>query len=357
MDNFQKIIRQLRKSSLDDIAKKCGIETGKLPKNKIAEKIDKFIEKNHVKKSFYSTSIFQIGYPILLLFIGFIIGSIADISNSNLKNTIDKNDSISLKKIQALSQPLPIELKMKFLKINIEKKGFIDFIPEINELYKTAQVVNSFSDDINNPGASEFTFQFMSKWYSEKYYSKEFRDFFDNLSIYIGITVGDNLLDEQTEKQKPYLYWKYNTKLDLTNPESQHTVNYRIDYNNNNSESLILSIPQEDSEFLIKSDINFDNSISSALELCGKKVSIYITLIGNRKTLLTSPVLTFENFTIEDNLHRQYDIEFVKVSDYYGKESISKLQENALKTYGRTLNIDVKNHQIYLEGIFTCKSF
>ncbi|WP_111307004.1 hypothetical protein [Confluentibacter sediminis] len=124
MDNFQKIIRLLRKSSLEDIAKKSGIKTENQPKHKIAEQIDLYIQNNTSKKSFFNTALFQFGYPIFLSVIAFIIGLNIDIPNKSLKNIIDNNNSISLKKLEGLSQPLPTELNMKFLSVVIEKNGF-----------------------------------------------------------------------------------------------------------------------------------------------------------------------------------------------------------------------------------------
>lgn len=94
MINFEKIIRSLRKSTLDDIAKKSGINVDNLSKDDLVHQIETYFEKTRTEKKFTQTNIFQIGFPIITLVLGFVIGSVIDISNIELRDTIVQNNVI-----------------------------------------------------------------------------------------------------------------------------------------------------------------------------------------------------------------------------------------------------------------------
>ncbi|WP_111307003.1 hypothetical protein [Confluentibacter sediminis] len=113
----------------------------------------------------------------------------------------------------------------------------------------------------------------------------------------------------------------------------------------------MLGNSREDNEYLIESKLSFQNGANTAFDLCNRSVKINMSITNsNGQRIIESPILTFRKIRFVDNLNREYEIEFVKKSDYYYKEVAEKI----LKT---NPNFDIQVLKYYLEGVLICKSF
>ncbi len=123
---FQKLVRTLRKSSLDDIAKKAGIKNDTLSKRELLDKIERLFEKPGSEKKFIHTNLFHIGFPILMLLIGFILGQVTDIPNTEVKaDIIERNIIESVLNSEIENITLLLYLKKELKPDNYVYDGFL----------------------------------------------------------------------------------------------------------------------------------------------------------------------------------------------------------------------------------------
>lgn len=109
MNNFLKIIRTLRKSTLIDIGNKMGMNTSDLNKDSLISSLE-----NKIKPRFFNTTIFQIGFPFLTALFGVFIGMLIDISNVEVSdNIITSQETQSVLNSNIRNWTLIIDLKKK----------------------------------------------------------------------------------------------------------------------------------------------------------------------------------------------------------------------------------------------------
>jgi hypothetical protein len=126
MMHFQKLIRTFRKSTLDDIVKKAGLKNDDLSKKELIDTIEDLILKQDGKRKFIHTTLFQIGFPILLGFMGFFIGRITDIPNTEVKaNIIESNITESVLNSEIKNITLLLDLKKELKPDNYSYEGFL----------------------------------------------------------------------------------------------------------------------------------------------------------------------------------------------------------------------------------------
>lgn len=343
MNNFIKIIRTLRKSTLEDIGKKAGLNGNDLVKDELVEAIEELIVQPDRKRNFFDTALFKIGFPILMALFGFFIGRVTDISNTEVNANLAKVDTTTQKTIRKLSQPLPNNLEIKSLNIQVDTSVFAAFLPEVRNLYTSSGKIIAYEDE-----DFKDTLKRGIQFYNGRY-SNELRSIFDGKNLDITLVIGSNIFEENEELHQPYLIWKYDTKVWLRN--NNQYLHYWIDHLNPNKEYLELSYYNEEKDIYLKqSKIKYMNGVGSAMDFCDKKVRISMAIRENSEHGINPPQLSFRNFSFTDNNNKEYEIEFVKHSDYYSKELLKSVR----KHYP---DYNLENLKWYMEGVFKCKSF
>ncbi|WP_281540599.1 hypothetical protein [Maribacter aestuarii] len=343
MNNIIKIIRTLRKSTLIDLGKKLGLKNIDLEKDELVNAIEELFIKNDKKRNFTDSSFFKIGFPILMVLFGFFIGRVTDISNAEVNANLTKIDTTTQNKINKLYQPLPSNFQLKSLTIRVDKSVFADYLPEIRNLYTTSGLRTSYADE-DFKDTIESGFQF----YNGKY-SDELRNLFDGKDLTISIAVGDDLLEQNSQLHKQYFIWSYSTKLWLRN--NNQVLYYWVDHKNKSKEYLDIGYynPEND-KYVRHNKTQFINDFGSAMDLCDKMVRVSIIINENSGSGIRPPKISFNYIKLTDNNNRDYEVEFVKHSEFYSE----KMLKSVRKHYP---DYNPKNLQWYIEGVFKCKSF
>lgn len=350
MNNFTKIIRTLRKSTLIDIGKKLGIKNTEIDKDVLVESIEDVLEKNS-KKNFTHTKLFQVGFPILTTLcgtlLGFYLGRVTDISNNELNKSILKVDTTTQKNINRLQQPLPNELKTKFLSIQLDTSGFGHYTKKIRETFRNKQSAikeynNKYFDSVI---ASEYQI------YSSQNLA-EVLNLYNGKLLELNIAVVDSIFNRDKRLQKLHFLWKIRVKIMLENNSSN--LYYKIVHENNNNEYLKLTINEmafrESGE---TTELKYEGW-NSALDLCNKKVVITMSIQQSENNFQMMEGWSIENFKFKDEKNREYEIKMSGFQDYYDTIFFPR---NFKSKYP---NADLSPKAIsikYITGVLKCMSF
>ncbi|MFD1064260.1 hypothetical protein ACFQ1Q_13470 [Winogradskyella litorisediminis] len=315
------------------------------------------IQENNVENwKYYSAQIVKIlftegslvalittGSLILLLLILIYRGNTIKDSLDNLKSESTKastkisKDVLELKELTKkellrLKYPIPSELFLTGLIIKLKASTFQEFLPEIRSQFK---VDERKPKDIKKFSAHEHQLQYGK-------YNLALQNLFDNKKIQLGLSLGDNPYKIE-ESHKAVFFWNYSDVLSLENDISH--FHYRIENTGNKEQSFRLFVNTKDSNGKPKlGNLRIFNGLSSALDLCNKKV--WLTLDIGQNIDLRPPNTTIQFISFRDNNSKDYEIEI-------SEQKTVKL--NYLKD--KFPNQDFPDvYMTYIGGIIKCRS-
>ena len=230
------------------------------------------------------------------------------------------------KSSEKLSLPLPNELKIIGLTLTFQSEGLKKFLPELRNKLRQKKKTGVWMHS-----GTEIGFQL-----HDGQYNAELQNLFDEKRLVIQLSMGDDI------------YWGFHTKMSLNNNSS---FSYNI-IKSNSKEYFSLNLRNES---LGKphqlSEIRVFNGLSSAKDLCDKKVYIFIVAGGigtsNGDQEFRPPIVSINQLTLRDNNNKYYD---VKITGFKTKHDdiLAKKFSGYDKPYFDTT---------YITGIFKCKSF
>jgi len=247
------------------------------------------------------------------------------------------------KSSKKLSLPLPNELKVIGLSFIIQSEGLKKFLPEIRNtlLHKDKKGVWFHSD-------SEMGMQLR-----DGQYNKELQNIFDEKRLVIKLSMGDEMYFGENA-YKSNFGWSFETKMSLKNNNSNFFYYFnklkKEEYFRLSLRNASLGKPEQ------SSGISIANGLSSAADLCDKKVWIFIVAGGNGTsngdTEFRAPIISISNLTVRDNNNKDYEIEIdgFKTYDLYWDDSF-------MKRASQNENFENPIPVTYVSGIFKCKSF
>nr|WP_299069347.1 hypothetical protein [uncultured Allomuricauda sp.] len=341
MNHFLKIIRTLRKSSLEDIGIKMGLSNTDSDKLELAKEIEKRIISSNRKRKFTDSSLFKIGFPILMALMGFFLGKVTDISNKQIDSNLKNIDSVNQKNIIRISHPLPKELTVKEFSVRMDTSVFGRYLPDLRRLYaRGLNVMKVYSP--------QDTLEYSKLPLNPSGFKDNFIDFFEGKDLDLTIVVGENLFEQNEELHKYDLIW--NISSEILFKSKQHYLSYFVDHLDGDKEYLQIEyIGLENDNPLKRNDIKFRNGISSSLDLCNKQVDVEVRLDGNKNKQIISTQLSFGFVNFMDDNQKEFGIDFLNKTNYYRVSTLEWVR----KSYP---DYDPSNLQHHNEGVLNCQS-
>jgi len=243
------------------------------------------------------------------------------------------------KSSKKLALPLPNELKVTGLSLTFKSEGLKKFLPELR---KKLGLKNK--EGVWMLSGSEIGFQL-----HDGLYSKEFQDLFDEKRLVINLNMADDIYLRESHYKNTDLHWNFHTKMSLNNKNSSFSYNVikssGEEYFNLSLRNASLGRPEQ------LSQIRVFNGLSSAADLCDKKVWIFIVVggngSGNSGTEFRAPLVSINRLTLRDNNNKDYEVEIKGFRTYKDDVMVKKFPEHDKSNFEYT----------YISGIFKCKSF
>lgn len=339
MKDFLKIIRTLRKSTLNDIAVKAGHKKTDNDKKELLTIVESLFEPK--KTRWHDTWVFKVVLALVTTLLGFWLGIVSDISNTELNSRIVEFDTITQGNLKRLSYPLPKELTVKEFSVRMDTSVFGRYLPDLRRLYSRGLNVMKVYSPQDTLLYSKFPL-------NPSGFKDNFIDYFEGKDLDLTIVVGENLFEQNEELHKYDLIWNISSKILFKS--KQHYLSYFVDHLDGDKEYLQIEyIGLENDNPLKRNDIKFRNGISSSLDLCNKQVDVEVRLDGNKNKQITSTQLSFGFINFMDDNQKEFGIDFLNKTNYYSISTLEWLR----KSYP---DYDPSNLQHHNEGVLNCES-
>jgi len=251
----------------------------------------------------------------------------SDEASNVVSNEVNKLQEFTKKGISKLSYPLPNELRPIGLSITVNSDGIKKYLPELQQINK-----------IDDSTLKRYREQKRSLTTGLGYanVSDEIMNMFEGKTITVIIDSGP------LHAQNREFLWRFDAKISLKDNMTS-SLHYRVDYAQEEPDNLDLQLSQikksEQSSLL-----RFYGGLSSALELCNKKVWIYIALDG---TELEIPIISINRLSFKDNNSKDYSIIITGIETLYHEIPALPKANIPARTMGST----------YVVGQINCLSF
>lgn len=245
------------------------------------------------------------------------------------------------KDLNELSYPFPSELIPIDMEIVLHSDGFNELLPELLEI---AKIDSSKFDKGRKYGSSTTGLGY-------GFVSNDVMKTFDGKSITL---IVDGTDDGPMNAGTKGFVWQFKTDI-LLREKQEHHLSFRVNYSSEEPYELFLRLRISDKSEQLGT-IRVFKGISSALELCDRKVWIHIYLDD---TGVKIPVYTIKSLSFRDNHSNDYKVDIEGTETYQRKMDYSKLLESTddpmiKSSISRLPSIDERTFMI---GQIKCLSF
>lgn len=251
----------------------------------------------------------------------------SDDANKALEGLKKQSDEAS-KDISKLSFPLPNKLIPSQLTIVVNSDGIKKFLPELRKLAPKVDesMIEKYGIENIDPTVG----------LGYGFVSDEVMNVFDGKIITINVNILDNSV---IKKMKRKFMWYFDVKVSLKNKEGSF-LSFEQKYAKG-TEDLVLQLYQINNSEL-RNNIKSFGGISSALELCDKKVWISISLDGRGVEI---PIYSLSRLSFKDNNSKDYEI--LITGTEVRQFEVPSVGNKPAQTFDST----------YMTGIINCLSF